>query len=69
MIVQLGKLPKGVHRAYRLCDGDVIQVLHMTLQYDDKVFYEGFMTGFINPKFVRTGKSYTAEQINKIVKG
>lgn len=69
MIVKLGKLPKEVPpRLYKLCDGDVIQVLNLTLQYHDKLFYEGFSIGVINPKFVKTGKVYTAEQINEIVK-
>ena len=65
------EMPKNSVRAYKLCNGDIITVNNLVLQFEDKVLYEMIEDGldvFGQQKWKRTGKSFTPEQLNNLIK-
>ena len=61
------KLPDGYTRAFKLSNGDVITILNLLLEYEDGLFYEVVKRDkLINPEFLRTGKSFTPNEINSL---
>lgn len=63
-------------RAYKLSNGDVIQINEMFVEFEDKILYEvirvaelgDLSTEFVRVTYIRTGRSFTFEQINEMVK-
>jgi hypothetical protein len=60
---------KDTRRAYQLSNKDIVQVNDMLLEFEDNMLYEVEIVvyGGIYVVYARTGKSYTPEEINKIV--
>jgi hypothetical protein len=57
-------------RAYELTDGDVIEVLGCLMQYENGLFYEvkyGGLDEFMQTIWIRTGRTFTTEELNKII--
>lgn len=68
--VEKGEKPEGYVRAYQLSNGDVVNINNLLLEFEDNILYEVVKVRetLFEPKYERTGKSFTPEQINKIIK-
>lgn len=60
-------------RVYKLNNGDVFNVCGVLIEYDEGVFYEvedlkPYSYFVFDKKYERTGKIYTIEEINEIVR-
>lgn len=54
-------------RAYKLSNGDVVTILNLLLEFEDDLFYEVIRReSLINPEFIRTGKVFTPNEINRL---
>lgn len=69
--LEKAEMPKNAVRAYRLCNGDIFTVKDLVLQFENNILYEMVEDGldmFRQRKWKRTGKLFTPEQLNKLIK-
>lgn len=63
-------LPNNYVRAYRLQNNDILTINNMVLEFEDNILYKVVDDGFDlfgQKKWKRTGKSFTPEQLNKLL--
>jgi len=67
--VEKAEIPEGYTRAHMLGNGDVVQVHGLLLEFEDNILYEvKEPVGLVNPYYERTGRSFTPEQLNEMVR-
>jgi len=71
-LTEANDLPEGYIRAYKLCDGDIFSINDVFIEYEDEKFYEVIYSGHVdeyyNKKYKRTGKEFTREELNNLVR-
>jgi hypothetical protein len=56
-------------RVFKLSNGDVFQIYNLLLEFEDNILYEVVCVRdtLFEPRYERTGRSFTPEQINKMI--
>lgn len=71
-LAEVNDFPEEYIRVYKLCDGDIFSINNVFIEYENNIFYEivysGYVDEFYNKEYKRTGKKFTIEELNNLVR-